>query len=130
MFSLIFGGAISLFKGYMDRKNAIAVAETNNKVRLLQGEQSNNHEWEMANLTDKDKWLRRISFAMFSFPFVWIWFDPAAATEYFTVLEEVMPAFFKETYVAITGGIWGLSALKNTVPSLVQGVSQALRKSP
>lgn len=122
--SLLLGGVVDWFKG----KQELAKAEVENKARLLRDHQSNNHEWEMANLQDKDKYLRRISFCMFTFPFVWIYFDPQGAREYFVILDQFLPEWYKQTYMGITGGIWGLSALKNTVPSLVGGVVGALKK--
>jgi hypothetical protein len=120
----IVGGVRDHFAG----KRELKKAEVENRARLLRDKASNNHEWEMANLQDKDKILRWISFCMFTWPFIWIYFDPAASAQYFEILDETMPAWYKQTYMGMTGGIWGLSSLKNVVPSLVNGVKNAIKK--
>lgn len=53
---------------YVKTGQEIKKAEKENKARLMRDTASNNHEWEMASLRDKDRWLRRISFSMFSAP--------------------------------------------------------------
>ncbi len=65
---------------------------------------------------------------MFAGPFVWALFDPAAVTEYFAVALKAMPEWYVQTFMSMIGGIWGISALKNTVPGLIQGVAGAIRK--
>ena len=130
MISLIGGLLTTVFGGIKDHlegKRKLKQAEVNNRARLLEDSQSNNHDWEMANLADKDKWMRRISFIMFTWPFLWIYFDPEAAEAYFLILDEQLPEWYKQTYMAMTGGIWGISALKNTLPTVVGGVVNAIR---
>lgn len=105
----------------------IKLAEKQNRARLLQSSQDNNHEWEMANLTDKDKWLRRISFGMFSAPFVWALFDPEGVRRYFEEALAVMPEWYIQLYAGMVGGVWGFAALKNSVPSIVGGIKKALK---
>jgi hypothetical protein len=124
LLSQVLGGVTDHFK----HKRELAAAETENRARLLRDEKSNNHEWEMANLRDKDKLLRWISFGMFTWPFVWIGFDPEAARQYFEILAQTMPDWYQEAYLAMTGGIWGISALKNAAPSIVSGIVGAVRK--
>lgn len=129
--SLIGGLLTQVVGGFTDHfkhKRKLKEAEVENRARLLKDEQSNNHEWEMANLTDKDKFLRWISFIMFTFPFVWIYFDAQAAAEYFQILDQHLPTWYKQTYMGMTGGIWGISALKNSIPGLVNGVVNAVKK--
>jgi len=98
------------------------------RARFRRDKQSYNHAWEMASLADKDKWLRRISFSMFSAPFVWALFDPVGVETYFTIALSSVPSWWLEMYGAMVGGVWGISALKNTMPALVGGVAKALRK--
>ena len=124
----LFKTALGMGSDHLEGKRKLKQAEVDNTARLLQDEQSNNHDWEMANLQDKDKWMRRISFAMFTWPFIWIYFDQAGAQTYFVVLEDFLPQWYKQTYMAITGGIWGISALKNTLPGVISGVMNAIRK--
>ena len=107
-----------------EKKIDVENAALENKARLLRDKEGNNHEWEMANLTDKDKWLRRISFGMFSAPFVWALFDPTGVKEYFEVALSAMPEWYIQLYAAMVGGVWGFAALKNSLPA----VMGALRK--
>ena len=106
----------------------IAAAEAENKARLLRDEQSHNATWEMANLTDKDQGLRRVCFGIFIFPFFWSIFDPAGVTNYFQVVLTAMPEWYVQIVIAMVGGIWGISALKNVVPSIIGQTRKVLRK--
>ena len=124
----LLGPVIGGVKDYVMSEQEIKKAEKENRARLLRDKQSNNHDWEMANLTDKDKWLRRISFSMFSAPFVWALFDPLAVEAYFTLALSAMPEWYIQMYGAMVGGVWGISALKNTAPALVAGVVKAVSK--
>ena len=120
----VIGGVVNYVQGEQDIKKA----EKENKARLLRDTNSNNHEWEMANLTDKDKWLRRISFAVFVFPLIWAAFDPVAVQTYFDVALQALPSWYIQIVLSMVGGIWGISVLKNSVPALVGGVVKAIRK--
>jgi hypothetical protein len=106
----------------------IAAAEAENKARLLRDEQSHNSAWEMANLTDKDQGLRRVCFGIFMFPFAWAAFDPSGVSNYFQVVLTAMPEWYVQIVIAMVGGIWGISALKNVVPSIIGQTLKALRK--
>jgi hypothetical protein len=106
----------------------IAAAEAENKARLLRDEQSHNAAWEMANLTDKDQGLRRACAAIFFFPFFWAAFDPQAVTNYFQTVLAAMPEWYVQIMIAIVGGIWGISALKNVVPSIIGQTINILKK--
>lgn len=131
MIGLIAGLVKPLVGGVVDYVRTgqeIKKAEKQNKARLMRDTQSNNHAWEMASLSDKDKWLRRMSFGMFSAPFVWALFDPVGVETYFTIALSSVPEWWLEMYGAMVGGVWGISALKNTMPALVGGVAKALRK--
>ena len=120
----VVGGVVD----YVKTGQEIKKAEKENRARLMRDKQSNNHDWEMASLADKDKWLRRLSFSMFSAPFVWALFDPVGVETYFTIALSSVPSWWLEMYGAMVGGVWGISALKNTMPALVGGVAKALRK--
>ena len=118
------GGVVN----YVQTGQEIKKAEKENRARLLRDKQSNNHDWEMANLSDKDKWLRRISFSMVSAPFVWALFDPLAVEMYFTLALSAMPEWYIQLYAGMIGGVWGIAALKNTAPALVAGIVKAVKK--
>ena len=124
----LLGPVIGGVKDYVMSEQDIKKAEKQNRARLLRDTQSNNADWEMANLTDKDKWLRRISFGMFSAPFLWALFDPVAVEVYFTLALGAMPEWYIQLYGAMVGGVWGISALKNTAPGLIGGIVKAVKK--
>jgi hypothetical protein len=128
LFSGILGPIVNGVKDYVMSEQEMKKAEKQNKARLLLDTNSNNHEWEMANLTDKDKWLRRISFGIFVFPLVWAAFDPVAVQAYFQVALTVMPEWYVQIVLSMVGGIWGISVLKNSVPALIGGITKAVRK--
>jgi hypothetical protein len=108
-------------------KQDLDLAELNNKQRLLLDTESNNHAWEMANLTDKDKWLRRISFVMFASPFIIAFFAPDQVRYYFEIAIANVPNWWTKTFMSITGGIWGISSLKNVLPAVVSGLKKTLK---
>ena len=122
--SPIIGGV----RDYVQTGQEMKKADQENRARLLRDKQTNNAEWEMASLTDKDKWLRRCSFAMFAAPFFWALVDPAAVEQYFNIALAAMPEWYIQMFGAMVGGVWGISALKNTAPALVGGVLKAVRK--
>lgn len=120
----VIGGVVD----YVSSEQDIKKAERENKARLLRDTKSNNHEWEMANLTDKDKWLRRISFGIFTFPLIWAAFDPIAVQTYFDIAMNALPEWYVQIVLSMLGGIWGISVLKNSVPAMVGGIVKSLRK--
>ncbi len=123
----VLGPVVSGVKDYVMAKQDMKKAEIENKARLLRDTKSNNHEWEMANLRDKDKWLRRVSFGIFMTPMIWAVFDANAVANYFQVALHAMPQWYLEIFLTMCYEIWGVSALKNSVPALVGGVVKALR---
>lgn len=105
-------------------KQQTKMAAESNRQRLLLDKESHNHSWEMAELTNSDKWIRRISFAMFTGPFLIAIFSPESVNHYFTIGIASIPEWYKQTYMAITGAVWGISNLKNIVPSIVSVFKQ------
>jgi hypothetical protein len=125
----LFGPIIDFVGGWFTRSQELKAAQwktkmaiEENKQRLASDKQTYNHEWEMANLQDKDKMLRWVSFILFTSPFLVAMFAPHHMEIYFTKSLAVIPEWWKKTYMAMTGGIWGLSSLKNIVPSLIGGL--------
>lgn len=117
---------VKLGKTWLDGRGALllamydtAVAAEQNKARLIADADSHNSAWEMAALQDSDKSLRRICFVIFSFPFVYAVFDPVSVQHYFAVALNSMPAWYTQTYMSIVGAVWGMSSLKNILPSVV-----------
>lgn len=122
----LLGSIVNIGSTWLDGRNErqkskieMDKAEAENIARLLRDKESNNSAWEIATLRDKDKLLRRTSFVMFAAPLILAIFDPSAVKEYFHVAIASMPSWWIKTFMGITGSIWGLSSLKNIVPSLL-----------
>jgi hypothetical protein len=98
-----------------------------NKQRLAADKASYNHDWEMANLADKDKALRWISFILFSLPFVIAMFAPEHVKNYFDTSLNAIPVWWEKTYMGMMAGIWGISSLKNALPAIVDGLPKPKR---
>lgn len=112
----------SAVKGWQDlqaAKQQTLLAAENNKARLLEDKEANNHAWEMAQLTDADKWTRRISFICFTTPFIIAVFAPNAVKNYFVVAISSIPDWYKITYMSITGAIWGIASLKDPMSQFI-----------
>ena len=113
--SALVGGVSDHFKD----KRALKKAEVDNKIRLMQSEQSHNQDWEMASLQDKDKWLRRISFAIFILTITPIAaIAPEWIIEYYAALK-VIPEWNLQLIMIMIGGIWGVAELKQSLPGIV-----------
>lgn len=109
----IIGDLIELGSVYIKGKQKIKLASDSNTARLISDTNSNNSAWELSSLSDKDKWLRRGSFAMFALPFIWAVFDPNAVKDYFDVALDSMPEWYIKMFGVMIGGIWGVATLKN-----------------
>ena len=115
---LLLGGVVDYVKG----RQEIARAEAKTRARLIADREKYNADWEMAQLADKDKWLRRISFGLFSFPIIMAYADPQAVKQYFDVALSAMPEWYIKVYLAMVGGIWGVQELKRALPALAAGL--------
>ena len=114
----------SWLKGRAEKSKAKAdleLAIIQNKTRLALSENEANHEWEMAQLQDKDTWLRYFSYSMFTAPIVVMVVAPEHGKVIFENLEYV-PSWLVEIWIALNGAIWGLSSLKGVVPSVIGSV--------
>lgn len=105
-------GWFSTWQRRQENQAKIENAVTENKIKLAQSEQSHNQAWEMAALEGRDNFMRRMSFVMWSAPFFWALFDPAAVREFFSVTLAALPEWYIGGYMGITGAIWGLLELK------------------
>jgi hypothetical protein len=127
MFSLIFGGITNLVSGwfsYKKQQQATLQAVEENKQKLALADDKYNSSWELAELANSDKWLRRISFFIFTLPFFIAIFSSADVHHYFAVGLQSIPDWWIKTYVGITGAVWGISSLKNSIIS----IASAFRK--
>lgn len=129
LFQPILGLITDFFKGRQEIQAArqkVIIAAEENKARLLSQEQSNNHNWEMAQLVDSDRWLRRICFFIFSFPFIYAAFDADQVAYYFDHAISAIPEWYVQIYAGIVGAVWGISALKNVLPPIVSTIKNAV----
>ncbi len=125
LLSLLVGFAKNFFEGQQKLQQAKQEREQAaiaTQIKLIQDENSNNSAWEIASLAGKDKWLQRISFAMFSFPLVWAAFDPNAVANYFKVAIAACPTWYFQTYITMTGVVWSVASLKNSAPAMIGGI--------
>ncbi len=110
------------FEGRNEKQKAkieLNRAEADNKIRLLRDINQYNKEWEIAQILDKDKFLRWLSFVLFSAPFIVALFDPQAVNYYFTIALAHVPTWWTKSFMSIVGAIWGLSSLKNITPAII-----------
>ena len=114
----------AVINGFVDikkAKHARKLAVINNQARLASDKESNNHEWEMASLQDKDNGLRWCSFWLFALPVVVTVITPEYGAEIFTNLE-IVPEWFFQTLIAMIGGIWGITELKKAAPQFIAAI--------
>lgn len=102
-------------------KHTRDLAVINNQARLAADEQTFNHEWEMASLKDKNEFLRVFSFILFTAPILVVVFNPQAGRDLLANLE-MIPEHILTIWYYMIGGIWGLSELKNNVPSIIGAI--------
>jgi hypothetical protein len=100
------------WKAKRQNQRDVEKAVTDNRIRLATDAQTHNQEWEMRAMEGRDTWLRRLSFAAWSAPMVWAYFDPSAAAAYFSQSLAALPDWYVGGYLGITGAIWGLVELK------------------
>lgn len=105
-------GWFSSWQKRRERQERVEEAVTENKIRLATDAQTHNANWEMAALEGRDNFMRRVSFVMWSAPFLWALFDPVGVREFFTVSLAVLPEWYVAGYLGMTGAIWGLAELK------------------
>ena len=102
-------------------KHKLELNVLENKARLALAKHEANSEWEMAQLQDKDKILRWFSYTMFTAPIVITVISPEWGKQIFQNLEYA-PSWVVEVWIAMNGAVWGLSSLKNVVPSVVGSI--------
>ncbi len=97
------------------RENArqVEAAVTESRVRIAQSAEEHRQLWEMQAMERGDVWLRRLSFAGWTWPMVWAAIDRDAAREFFTVSLAGLPDWYVGGYLAVTGAVWGLSELRH-----------------
>lgn len=113
----VVNGFVEIKKAKHTRKLAVI----NNQARLASDKESNNHEWEMASLQDKDNGLRWFSFWLFALPIIITVLWPEWGAEIWTNLD-IVPEWFVQTLIAMIGGIWGITELKKAAPQFLAAI--------
>ena len=119
---LLIGG----IKNHFENKQKLKQAIVNNKIRLAEGAQSHNQEWEMKQL-DNVGWKDDILFYAFILLFVWAGFDPEGAKVFFTNLN-VLPEWFIKIWMWIVASIVGVKKIGDYLPGLISGVKGVFKK--
>lgn len=115
IFNLLGGIATSFVTNWQAKQQNqrdIEKAVAENKIRLAQGAQTHNENWEMSVLEGRDNFLRRVSFLIWSAPMLYSAYDPQAAGRFFHDALGALPDWYIVGYLAISGAVWGLSELK------------------
>ena len=125
--------AADLIKNWFEGRQKIDQAERERKIaiintqaRLASDEETHNSAWELAALADSDRFLRRISFAILAFPFLYAIKDPQAVAYYFNTALAAMPSWYVKSFMSILGAVWGISSLKNTLPAIIRQIVNAV----
>ncbi len=109
----------------------VKLAELNNRARLLEDKNSNNHAWEMASLKSSGKALKWASFVLFTLPILVTVIGPfvgaGAGVEQMWQNFNQVPDGWMTVYYSMTGSIWGVATLKDTGPAMVSGIAAALK---
>jgi hypothetical protein len=120
----IFGFGSNIISNWLDKRAQIKTAELdvklaalNNKAALLRDKEKYNSDWEMASIANSTKGLKYISFALFAGPLVLTFICPFVGLENEAKLAwaalNAVPQYWQTGYMAVTGGIWGISTFKD-----------------
>lgn len=104
-----------------EHKRDLAIIE--NQARLAISTEENNHSWEMASLQDKDRWLRRFSFVLFTSPVFVAILSPDHWAHIKLQLDQI-PTWMLQIWFYMISGIWGISALKDAVPQIISSIGK------
>lgn len=118
----IVSGVVTLGKDFFnDRKEikqakqALALAEINNKARLMSSQQEYNAAWEMAALKETGRALKWLSFTMLCAPIVLTMFGQYIgfnSTLMWASLKTV-PEWWQNIFIAANATIWGTLQIRD-----------------
>lgn len=117
---------VNYFKERQQQKHQVKLSVLKNRQRLAESEQDYNHDWEMASLESRDRFLRIASFSLFAVPLVVTVIWPDTGAQIFANLEKA-PEWYVQTFIAINGGVWGIVELKHAAPALVNGIKKVIK---
>lgn len=91
------------------------------RTDLAKGEQSHNHSWELAALSDSDggaKWARWFFIIFYTLPVVYTCIDPVEGTKIWKSLEEV-PTWIIGVVVTMTGWAFAAKSLQGVGAGMI-----------
>jgi|GEM_PF-3064341 len=122
MFGAIFTGVSDIVSGWFSLKKSQLQTQRDieaNKSRLALSTESNNSAWEMADLANSDKWLKRILTALIIWPIIHCNFDAAAVAQYFSALANSIPGWWLSLFILIFSNVFGISPMRNSILSII-----------
>ena len=130
MISDLISLATHLFKGWTESKKAksdLKLAEIQAKKDILLSKETANSEWEIAQLTDKDKVLRWAAFILFASPLIASLISPKWGT-WVAHGWASLPSWQANVLSGMCLAVFGLKKIPQLVGSTVGAVKDALSK--
>lgn len=96
------------------RQNARQVKQAAAEFRAAQARSAASYraEWELRALEGGGVWMRRVTLALFCWPLIWAYIDPAAVDAYFDTLA-AMPGWYLGSLGSMLAAVWGVHELRN-----------------
>lgn len=109
-------------------KNALKLAEINNKTRLMSSQQEYNAAWEMAALKETGKSLKWLSFTLLCAPIILTMFGQFIGfnSALMWASLKTVPVWWQNIFVCANATIWGTLQIKDM--GGMSGIIQAFRK--
>jgi hypothetical protein len=118
MFTLLFSGVKDMVSGWFSlKKQQYATQQAAEVTRQTQ--QSNMNSWELAEIANSDKWLRRILFTIVVWPIVYCNFNPMQVHIYFEQLCAAVPGWWISLFVLVFSAVFGISPARNLILSII-----------
>jgi len=122
--------ASHLFKGWTESKKAksdLKLAEIQAKKDIILSKETANSEWEIAQLTDKDKVLRWAAFVLFASPLIAGLISPSWGA-WVAQGWSSLPSWQSNVLSGMCLAVFGLKKIPQLVGSTVSAVKDALVK--
>lgn len=117
------------FKERAEKTQDLKLAEIEAKKQMVLSKQMALAQWELAQLVDKDKPLRVLSFVLFSSPF-WSGFFGPTFHQYTLSLWHSLSPFQENILAMICAAVFGRKTIPNFIGGTIQALAGGLRKPP
>ena len=107
----------------------LKLAEIQARKEMVLSKQLAVAQWELAQLVDKDTWLRRGSFVLFASPF-WAGFFGPDFHHYTLSLWHSLTPLQENILAMICAAVFGRKTIPNFIGGTVQAVAGGLRRRP